>query len=67
MFRIALHPTRFGFGIGLALISLWAVLWIWALAELFIPRSAAPRGGPLPELAQGRAVASGQKLAARPR
>jgi hypothetical protein len=67
MVHLALHPTRFGFGLGLTLIALWAALWIWTLAELFTPRSAIPCGEPVPQVAQRRAMASGLKPAARPR
>jgi hypothetical protein len=34
MFRHSLHPTRFGFALGLAVIALWAVLWIWVVGQL---------------------------------
>ena len=34
MFRLRLHPTRSGFAIGIAVIALWALLWLWFFAQL---------------------------------
>lgn len=34
MFRLRLHPTPSGFAVGLAVIALWALLWVWFLAQL---------------------------------
>jgi hypothetical protein len=34
MFRHSLHPTPFGFALGLAVIALWALLWIWVVGQL---------------------------------
>ena len=51
MFRLRLHPTPYGFITGLAVIALWALLWLWVVAQLVeAPRTAAGRPG-APELA----------------
>jgi hypothetical protein len=34
MFRLRLHPTPSGLAIGIAVIALWALLWLWVIAEL---------------------------------
>jgi hypothetical protein len=34
MFRLRLHPTSSGFALGFALIALWALLWVWFIAQL---------------------------------
>jgi hypothetical protein len=34
MFRLRLHPTSSGLAIGFAVIALWALLWLWFLAQL---------------------------------
>jgi len=34
MFRLRLHPTPSGFAFGFALIALWALLWVWFIAQL---------------------------------
>ena len=50
MFRLPLHPTRSAFAVGIAVIALWALLWLWFIAQLAgSPRPAAVTGG-VPEL-----------------
>ena len=34
MFRLRLHPTSSGFLAGIAVIALWALLWLWFIAQL---------------------------------
>jgi hypothetical protein len=34
MFRLRLHPTPSGFAVGIAVIALWALLWLWFIAQL---------------------------------
>ncbi len=34
MSRLRLHPTTSGFAVGIAVIALWALLWLWFLAQL---------------------------------
>ena len=34
MFRTRLHPTPSGFALGIAMIALWALLWVWFLVQL---------------------------------
>jgi hypothetical protein len=34
MFRLRLHPTTSGFAVGIAVIALWALLWLWFFAQL---------------------------------
>jgi hypothetical protein len=34
MLRFPLHPTRTGWFAGIALIALWALLWLWFLVSL---------------------------------
>ena len=34
MFRLRLHPTPSAFALGIAFIALWALLWVWFLAQL---------------------------------
>jgi hypothetical protein len=41
MFNRRLHPTPSGFVFGLAVIALWALIWIWFFAQLSGRRSAA--------------------------
>ena len=49
MFRSRLHPSPFGFFLGIAVIAFWFALWVWFLAEVAIgPREATHR---FPELA----------------
>jgi hypothetical protein len=44
MFRLRLHPTSSAFVAGIAVIALWALLWLWVIAQLvLVPRAAAPR------------------------
>jgi hypothetical protein len=44
MFRLRLHPTSSGFIAGIAVIALWALLWLWFIAQLVEgPRAAASR------------------------
>jgi hypothetical protein len=44
MFRLRLHPTSSGFLAGIAVIALWALLWVWFIAQLVQgPRTAASR------------------------
>jgi hypothetical protein len=44
MFRLRLHPTPSGFFAGIAVIALWALLWLWFIAQLVEgPRTAASR------------------------
>jgi hypothetical protein len=43
MFNRRLHPTPSGFAFGLAVIALWALIWIWFFAQLSRPRP--PAGG----------------------
>lgn len=51
MFRLRLHPTPSGFAVGLAVIALWALLWVWFIAQLAeSPRTAARSLPALPEL-----------------
>lgn len=51
MFRLRLHPTPSGFALGLFVIALWALLWVWFLAQLAQPpRTAARIAADLPEL-----------------
>jgi hypothetical protein len=51
MFRLRLHPTPSGFAVGLAVIALWALLWVWFIAQLAeSPRTVARSLPVLPEL-----------------
>jgi hypothetical protein len=34
MFRLRLHPSRFGLFSGLAVIAFWALLWLWFFGQL---------------------------------
>jgi len=34
MFRLRLHPTPSGLVAGIAVIALWALLWLWFIAQL---------------------------------
>jgi hypothetical protein len=34
MFRLRLHPTSSSFAVGIAFIALWALLWVWFIAQL---------------------------------
>jgi hypothetical protein len=44
MFRLRLHPTPSGFVTGIVVIALWALLWLWFIAQLVQdPRTAASR------------------------
>jgi len=44
MFRLRLHPTSSGFVAGIAVIALWALLWVWFIAQLVEgPRTATSR------------------------
>jgi len=44
MFRLRLHPTSSGFIAGIAVIALWALLWLWFIAQLAEgPRAATSR------------------------
>jgi hypothetical protein len=53
MFRSRLHPTPTGLALGLLVIALWAVMWIWFLAQVAVgPQNALRQQGPRPELAQ---------------
>jgi hypothetical protein len=46
MFRLRLHPTPSGFVTGIAVIALWALLWLWFVIQLVeAPRSADNRPG----------------------
>ncbi len=46
MFRMRLHPTSSGFAVGIAVIALWALLWLWFFAQLANgPRASAPWAG----------------------
>jgi hypothetical protein len=58
MFRLRLHPTPSGFLAGIAVITFWALLWLWFIAQLVqAPRTAASRP-PLPELAEDLEIAA---------
>jgi hypothetical protein len=48
MFRLRLHPTSSAFAAGIAVIALWALLWLWFIAQLLVerPRDAAFRVAP---------------------
>lgn len=51
MFRLRLHPTPSAFALGIAFIALWALIWIWFIAQLAgAPRSAALTAAVGPEL-----------------
>ncbi|HET9752872.1 MAG TPA: hypothetical protein VFP52_07915 [Myxococcales bacterium] len=41
MFSRRLHPTASALVRGLALVALWALIWIWFFAQLSRPRPAA--------------------------
>ena len=41
MFTRPMHPTSSAFALGLAVIALWALIWIWFFAQLSRPRPAA--------------------------
>ena len=44
MFRLRLHPTPSGFLAGFTVLALWALLWLWVIAQLVLaPRPAAVR------------------------
>ena len=44
MFRLRLHPTPTGFVTGIVVIALWALLWVWFIAQLVqAPHTAASR------------------------
>jgi len=45
MFSRRLHPTSSAFAVGLAVIALWALMWIWFFAQVSRPRPAAAPGG----------------------
>ena len=34
MFSRRLHPTSSAFAVGLAVIALWALIWIWVFAQV---------------------------------
>lgn len=34
MFSRPMHPTSSAFAVGLAVIALWALIWIWFFAQL---------------------------------
>jgi hypothetical protein len=34
MFRLRLHPTSSGLATGIAVIALWALLWLWFVVQL---------------------------------
>lgn len=44
MFSRRLHPTPSGFAFGLAVIALWALIWIWFFAQLSRPHPGAGSG-----------------------
>ena len=51
MFRLRLHPTPSGFALGIAMIALWALLWVWFIAQLAdSPRTVARTTAALPEV-----------------
>jgi len=52
MFRMRLHPTSSGFAVGIGVIAIWALLWLWFFAQLANgPRASAPWAGTMrPEL-----------------
>jgi hypothetical protein len=51
MFRLRLHPTPSGLVVGLAMIALWALLWVWFIAQLAdSPRAVARTQAAVPEL-----------------
>ena len=57
MFRHSLHPTRFGFTLGLAVIALWALLWIWVVGQLAgVPRQPERRLPPVAEPAPSKPI-----------
>jgi hypothetical protein len=51
MFRSHLHPSPFGFALGLVLVALWAGVWITLLAS-YAPQTQTRRLGQLPEAAR---------------
>ena len=52
MFRARLHPTPAGLLLGLAVVALWAAMWIWFLTQIAsVPQSAERRRSVNPELA----------------
>ena len=57
MFRLRLHPTPSGLALGLAVIALWALLWVWFLAQLAGGTRTAAATSPagLPELTRQEA------------
>ena len=62
MFRLRLHPTPSGFAVGLAVIALWALLWVWFLTQLAGGTRAADarRVADLPELTRQDAPANAE-------
>jgi hypothetical protein len=51
MFRLRLHPTPSAFALGIAVIALWALLWVWFIAQLALTPQTAPRtAAAVPEL-----------------
>ena len=48
MFRTRLHPTPAGFALGIVVVALWALLWLWFLVQL----GSEPARRPLNELTQ---------------
>ncbi|MGZ6126165.1 MAG: hypothetical protein ACXWLR_14450 [Myxococcales bacterium] len=59
MFRLRLHPTPSGLVVGLAVIALWALLWVWFIAQLADSPGTAARTVPaLPELTALEALAN---------
>lgn len=55
LFRLALRPSPLGFAAGLAVVALWALLWIVFLAQLLAaPERTARQPGPVPELARAK-------------
>jgi hypothetical protein len=50
MFRLRLHPTPSAFFVGFAVIALWALLWVWFIAQLAGSPRTAERTVALPGL-----------------
>ena len=50
MFRLRLHPTPSAFFVGIAVIALWALLWVWFIAQLADSPRTFARTRDLPEL-----------------
>lgn len=50
MFRLRLHPTPSAFALGIAFIALWALIWVWFIAQLVTPHAAAHAAAAVPEL-----------------